>query len=238
MMRLLRFKPYQFHLGRTHYILLPKLNPDQMQILSERLTKMGELVTSNSLLSARTQKGTVHVDSSGLCWSRVDPADLILPSIPDLLSCAKLRIPLKELGSKYFVASRYGGITSTRLFIRLESGPLWKALRASGGCALTPDEHKVAIHLMNSVGGRCEITTDFPTSRSTERTFGQRHYFDSVLESSEAALALRISGRKDARNAYLPQNAVLRFRGQANLRPRGIRELLNGLGDWCFFFSE
>ena len=94
---MLRFKVHQFHLKGTHYLLLPKLNPEQMEIVAKRLSKLGRLFSSAGLVSARLAEGGLHVDPKGLCWARFDPADAILPVVPDLLSCRRAKASFRDL---------------------------------------------------------------------------------------------------------------------------------------------
>ena len=232
-MKLLRFRIHQFFLRRTHYLLLPKLNSIQMRVIEKRLSKLGGSVAPTGVLSARLKQGTVHVDPGGLCWSRSDPADALLPALPDVLACPKTKVPLKELASKYFTMGA-GGPASLRLSLRLESGSTWKALRASDACALAPDEHEVACSLLRSLEGRCEVVTDYPEAGSTPLRIGAMRYFRSSIARDEAASTLRETETRGRRNSYVCRDGTLRGEGSLGLSDEQYGELFESLGEWCF----
>ena len=233
-MHLLSFTVNQVHLGRLHYILLPKLNRGQMQALSQRLGVPGYSNHLRGVLTARSDAGTIHVDPAGLCWSNADPADAILPAIPALLPERKERIPLEELKGMYFTSARIKGETVVKLRTRIEASSRWEALRASGGCGLAPDERAVALFLTERLEG-CNLLTDFSTDGSTPRRCGRRIYFDSMLGAADAMSTLRIACEIQTRNSYLPRDNVLRSRGHLSLSRRHLSELFVELGEWCYF---
>ena len=232
---MLRFKVHQFCLRRTHYLLLPKLNRDQLQVISRRLGKLGSLAKPAGALSAKLKEGMIHVDPAGLCWSRSDPADAILPVMPEVLSCPKAKVSLNDLSAKYYRALRTRGAASVRLSLRLESGPLWKVLRASGECALAPDEHEVVRLLLRGATGRCRVVTDYPTDGSAMVRLGRRRFFDSVVSPDEAASALRMAGTRAPRNSYIPRDGTLALDGGSTLLSEEGARLFDVLGDWCSF---
>ena len=199
--------------------------------MADRLGRLGDLSRGASSISARLREGTVHVDPAGLCWARFDPADVILPAIPDVLSCPKERVPWDDLKAKYYSAPAFGRASSVRLFLRLESGPLWKALRASAGCGLAPDEHEVARFLLRKASRNIKMVTDYSESESTVIRFGGRRYFESVLTPREASSTLRVAGARAPRSSYLPKDGLLRLGGAPILS----EALFDGLGEWCYF---
>ncbi|HEV2120761.1 MAG TPA: hypothetical protein VGS11_11765, partial [Candidatus Bathyarchaeia archaeon] len=79
------FKVHELIIVGRHYILLPKLNYAQMEVLANRLAQTGFLVSRSNVISAKSAKGVIHVDPRGFCWSSFDPRDEILPIIPNLL---------------------------------------------------------------------------------------------------------------------------------------------------------
>ena len=208
-----------------------------MQVFARRLVSKRYSVRLSQLLSAKSKEGTVHIDPSGLCWSSFDPADAVLPAVPDALACPKDRLPIRELEAKYFKAVKSGGTTIVRLNSRMESSSLWDALRASGECGLAPDEHDVVTFLMEQAGGTCRMVTDFPVEESTLRTCGRKHYFDSRLRSAEAASTLRTIGGRGSRNSYIQRDGTLRLSRAPSRSHKGLVELFDGLDEWCFFTS-
>ena len=236
-MYLLSFTVSQVHLGRFHYILLPKLSQGQMQALSRRLEVMGFSVRLKGTLTAKSDVGTIHVDPGGLCWSNSDPADAILPVIPDLLSGRKERIPLEELKGLYFTSARIRRETVVKLRTRIESSSRWEALRAAGGCGLAPDERTVALFLIERLE-ECSMLTDFSTEGSTPRRYGRRVYFDSPLDAADAVATIRIAGESGTRNSYLPKDNVLRSSNRLSFSRRNLSELFEELGEWCYFLPR
>ena len=231
---LLRFKVFQFCLGRTHYLLLPKLNPSQMRIVARRLAKLGGQTESKGVLSAKTKDGVVHVDPKGLCWSRADPADALLPVMPEVLSCPKAKVSLGGLRARYYRLSKAEGTTSIRLSLRLESGPTWVHLRRLDKCALAPDEHLVARSLLTEAGASCKVVADYPASDSGVLRLGVKRYFESVMDADEAASALRSVGTRAERNSYICRNETLSLTGGP--APGGVSaDVFGSLGEWCFF---
>ncbi|HEY6283987.1 MAG TPA: hypothetical protein VIW22_08700, partial [Nitrososphaerales archaeon] len=196
------FKIHELTIVGRHYILLPKLNNAQMDALAKRLTQSGSLVSRSNVISAKSVKGVIHVDPRGFCWSSFDPRDEILPVIPNLLETPKEEEPLKELMDSYFTFARSKAKTVVKFSTRVESSTLWKDLRASGECGLTPDEHAVVSFLFKEAKGECRILTDYPTDGSTLRIYGRRRYYESELGPREAGSTLRSVGRRALRNSY------------------------------------
>jgi hypothetical protein len=231
---MLRFRLHQLQLGRWSHTLLPKLNEKQVSSLSDRLAKKGFKVRGTSTLIAETRAMTIHINPSGHCWSSSDVGDSIVPIIPMILDIPKQGVPLEELLSHYFRVMESGDSAVVRTATRMESGNDWKALRASGRCALTPDERAV-ISMVIENSGSCTLMTDFPVKASQVRVMGNRRYFMSVLGPRQAAATLREVGGKGTRNSYLPGGGLLlldSFRLPSLPRQR---EVLEGLGEWSYF---
>ena len=189
----------------------------------------------SQLLTARSSEGTIRVYPSGLCQSSFDPADAILPAIPEILACPKQKIPLRELETMYFVAARAGGNTTVRLSLRTESGSIWDALRGAGECGLPPDERLVATFLLRDSGGMQEMLTDWPTEGSVRKVFGRRRYYNTLLDHARAASTLRAAGEGHSKNSYLPRDSTLRFRGSYLPSRKDLLRLFFELGEWCFY---
>lgn len=235
MLGLLRFKVHEFHLNRTHYLLLPKLNRIQMQKIASRLGMLGRVMWSSGLLSARLKQGTVHVDPTGLCWSLIDPSDVMLPIIPDVLSCPKAVVSPGWFRSRYFRTRSHSETTELAMLLRMESGSLWRCLRAGGYCALAPDEHMVATLLMRDCADNCKVLTDYPNASASVKVLGRRMYFQTDIVIHEAVSTLRSAGMKASRNSYLPSDATIRFGRAPQFNRREWSDLSDDLGEWCFF---
>ena len=218
-----------------HYILLPKLNNAQMEALASRLTQSGFLVRGSDVISAKSVKGVIHVDPRGFCWSSFDPRDEILPVIPNLLEAPKEREPLEELMASYFTFARSGANIVVKVPTRVESSTLWKDLRVSGECGLTPDEHAVVSFLFKKARGECKLLTDFPTDGSTLRIYGRRRYYESEIRPSDAGKTLRSVGRRAFRNSYLPRDGALTFESLDLPSSEELARLFKELGEWCYF---
>jgi hypothetical protein len=229
----LSFKVHHLQIAGRHFILLPKLNSKQMGIIGERLAKGGFSILSRSRLSARSKAGLIHIEPSGFCWSNFDPIDAVLPSIPDVLDCDKERVPLERLRAMYFMA-KTDGMPFVRLFLRLESMSNWDRLRASGGCGLAPDEHRVATFLIREAGGICHAVTDFPRADSIPRVEGRLRYFESALSAAEALETLRVVGARKPRNSYMPRNGIV-GPSVPPIPDSKLVEICGQLGDWCGF---
>jgi len=229
----LRYRVHQLQIQGRNYLLLPKLNSAQMQILANRLTSQGFNVQRTGPILAKSKEGTVHVDPAGLCWSILDLDDLVLPVIPRILACKKEQVPLKVLDDSYYKLVISEGKTMVRMATRVESSSNWDTMRASGDCGLTPDERLVSSYFMQTIGN-CAIMTDFPSSRSDPIIYGRRRYYEASMDGKEASSMLRVAGEKQPRNAYLPRDATLRFDGRVLISRRKIAEVLNGLGEWCY----
>jgi len=232
---LLSFKVHQFLLKGRHYILLPKLTYAQTLLLAARLEKKGYSVKATKFLTAKSRGRTIHIDSSGLCWSMFDCSDEVLPAIPEILSSPKESGPITRLESMYFRIAKLGRKTTVQLITRLESSTSWDALRSAGDCALAPDEHAVATFLMRKARGTCSMLTDFLEAESPLRICGRRRYFDSTLGISEAESTLRRVGERSLRNSYLPRDSMLRFSGELAFSPNDVEGLFDDLGEWCYF---
>jgi len=165
----------------------------------------------------------------------LDCSDEVLPAIPEILSAPKETGPLATLESMYFKIVRSGRRAAVRLTTRLESSTSWDVLRASGDCALTPDEHAIATFLMRKARGTCSLLTDFLGDGSVPRVCGRRRYFESTLGLSEAGSTLRSVGERAPRNSYLPRDGTLRLSGSLAFSRDEVEGLYAGLGEWCYF---
>jgi hypothetical protein len=219
-------------------VLLPKLNDEQLRILSERLSSTGFFVRKEHSLSARLRRRTIHIEQTGVCWAAFDPADAVAPVIPALLEVSRQTEPLEESRSRYFTLSRSEGVALVRFQSRVEHSRLWGCLRSSGECGLTPDELKVAKFVLGGSDGPCGLLTDFPLEGSKVRILGSKLYYESMVEPDEAAATLRGLGDRGPRNSYLPRSGTVRLI-QPRLPPkRDLTRLLMNLGDWSGFEPE
>jgi hypothetical protein len=177
----------------------------------------------------------IHVDPRGFCWSSFDPRDEILPVIPILLETPMESEPLLELMGSYFMFSKSKAKTVVKVSTRVESSTLWRALRGSGECGLTPDEHAVVSFLFKKAKGMCRLLTDYPTDGSTLRIYGRRRYYESELGPPEVVSTLRSAGQRAFRNSYVPRNGALTFESLDLSSGEELAHLFQDLGEWCFF---
>ncbi len=215
------FHPLAFQLGRSHYLLLPKMNRAQTITLERRLAATGFA-------------DAIHISSSGFCWASFDPGDAVLPTIPSALNMEREPIPAGEILAKYVTSKRYAKYTSFRFNTRIESSRLWELLRGQDDCALAPDEHTVATFLLRRATGTCAVLTDFPTDGCTRKIYGGHQYFESRIDAQEAASTLRSGGQRRTRNSYLPRNGLLTLNFDS-ITPREMTELVGQFGPWCGF---
>ncbi|GEM_PF-3026951 len=230
---MLRYKVHQFKLRGTHYLLLPKLNSKQMGLLSERFKGDRILTASPNSVVVRTKEGKLNIDSAGLCWSAFDPSDEILPTIPGILDCEKEAATLRTMESLYF--RRSTGATEVRFMKRLESSSNWDALLSAGDCALSPDERTACTFLLGQAGGRYELLTDFPEDGSTPKICGRRRFFVSTIDGPTVSTTLRVAGKRNPRNSYLPRDGVLHFVSGVEVNRQDLVDLFDRLGEWCSF---
>ncbi|HME19688.1 MAG TPA: hypothetical protein VKF15_08145 [Nitrososphaerales archaeon] len=232
---MLRYELLQLTIGDTEYVLLPKLVPAQLEILANRLSKTGFHMTEGATLTARRPGQAIRVSPAGLCWSNRDPTDAVAPAIPDLLAVQKRPARGGAVLREYFQAKRAGRSPSLRFHLRVESGPLWTRLRRADACGLAPDEHSVVQTALAAGTGQCTMLTDFPVEGSRVRVLGRKQYYVSSLACSEAASTLRVAGRKEARNSYLPEDGCVSLGSMRNISHRQWIDVLKGLGGWCFW---
>ena len=228
---------HEIQIGHRHYLLLPRLNQAQVGMLGALLKERGFDVELGRLMNVRKHGATFHIDPVGVCWSTTDPADFIAPVIPKLLEARKEPILPRDLSSKYFRRVRRGALTAFRLSTRIETTPLWRSLRASGLCALAPDERAVAAFLIGLSDG-CALVTDFPTRSSRVRMIGKRQYYESFLTPGDAGDTIRAAGEKGPRNSYLPTDGTLRFRTFRSPRTEDFQALSDRLGEWCYYAAQ
>ena len=231
---LLAFKVHQLRLRGRYCLLLPKMNGAQIRLFAERFEEKGFSLRKRSPVVARSREGTIRISQPGISWSSFDPSDLVLPSIPDILTAPKQRVPLDELGAMYFGIQRAEGGMAVRLSPRVVSSALWRELRKVGGCALAPDEHLVCSLLIRK-GRGCELVTDFPCDGSNSMTLGRKLYFSSALESKEAISTLRAVGTRKPRNSYLRRDGFLKVAGFSPPGKVELYEAFSEIGDWCSF---
>jgi len=221
-----------------HFALLPKMNDQQVRMVADRISSLGFRILSDETIEGRKGGETFHADPAGVCWANEDPTDIIAPIVPQILSSKKQRLSLVQLRGKYFAQRTSGRRSIVRFFLRMESSRWWKGLRAMDQCALAPDEQAVASFLLSQCKGRCGFLTDFPSSSFEVKRIGRKQFYISQIEASEAALCLRSSSAKGARNAYLPKDGVLKVRSFNQPGEKEWTELFSGLGDWCGFSVE
>jgi hypothetical protein len=210
------------------------MNRAQLLALAKRLAGRGYVLEKSEVLTARSGKGVVHIDPSGVCWSAIDPEDVVLPIIPDVLASSKELIPLRALRSMYYRPNPSGGRT-LRITTRVESNATWDELRASDECGLAPDEHAVLSFLLERSRVACGMLTDFVTKGCEVRFCGRRLYFDSRLEPCEAVGTLRKVGARASRNSYLRRVGSLEGDSLERLARDDWFDLFAELGDWCYF---
>ena len=231
---LLRFKVHLLQLGGKHYLLLPKLNSNQVGVLERRFSEIGK-VRRGAILALISKRGVIRVSEAGLCWSSFDPSDAVLPAVPDILTCPKERVPVETVRDKYLRTSKLKQTMTIRVMPRLESSSLWRELRGSGLSALAPDEHAIVSSLLRRTRGKSEMVTDFFVSDSMPLVYGRRRYFESPLDSNEAALTLCVIGEHRQRNSYIPNDGELRPIPMSAFSRRDWIDLLAHLGEWCSF---
>jgi hypothetical protein len=168
----------------------------------------------------------------------MDPADAIVPAIPDVICSPKERVPLKRLVSMYLGIGRVGAKAVARISTRVESYSSWDRLRRSGDCGLAPDEHAVTTFLLARSQTANTLLTDFPTHESEVRICGRNQYYLSRLDRACAVGFLRAVGTKGSKNSYLPRDGLLELDGGARRTRREWSELFSGLGEWCCFAPE
>jgi len=225
---------HQLQLEGKYYLLLPKLNSSQIEILARRFSEIGT-IQREAPLTVSSKEGTIRVSNEGFGWSSFDSSDSILPTVPALLSCPKEKASIEAVKSKYFRASKSKEGTTFHLLPRLESSSRWRKLRASGGCALAPDEHAVVSFLLKKAREGCEMVTDFPLEGSTPFVLGRKRYFDSSLDSDMAASTLRVIDERGQRNSYLPRDGKMGLGPVSALSRREWLGLFAELGEWCPF---
>jgi hypothetical protein len=231
---LLEFSLHEIGVGSRFYILLPKLNGTQLQALGTRLKSRGFTLSGGPSITARTKGFILHIGQSGLCWSTSDPADLVVPAIPELLATPKEAVPLEELARRYFFLKTSGSRATLRFNLRLERGSLWRTLRGTGQCGLAPDERAVLLFLLESSEGDCDVLTDFTTPTSRKQVIGGKLYFHSRLRSTVVGSTLSSVGMRLARNSYLPSGDMVHLTKFNPPSRRQLKEFFTSLGEWCY----
>lgn len=220
--------------GSRHCILLPKLNRRQLRFLRRRLGRDRVEVKESGSMSARCGGAMVHVEPSGYCWSSADPADSILPLVPELLSFPKERTSPRKLTGMYFHVGLEGEVGIARVGARLECFASWETLRRTGGCGLAPDEEEMFSRLVGRTQGPLSMVTDFVSDESVPVVLGRRRYFRSRLSVRETLLTLRGIGTRGTRNSYLPRDGLLEL-DRTCVQGNRLAELTQDLGEWCYY---
>lgn len=214
---------------------MPKLNDAQVEILCERLTRLGYKLRVGSKIKASMGSSVVWLESRGIAYSSSDLLDPIAPVIPRLLEMEKRRVAPQSLVEMYYAAKHLGKSLRVRFNTRIESFSTWRELRSADETGLTPDEALVMKVLFDHARGRIQAIVDYPTETARLTQIGRRVYFDSSLEVTEFVSNLRILGQRNRRNAYLPRNCMIDL---ANFRLPGandIGRLSEELGEWCYY---
>lgn len=229
-----RFVFRQLVLGGRYHVPLPKMVPRQMETMRQRLESIGFATKGSSPLRASKGGLRILVDPSGFCSSEQDLSDAIAPAMPAILASKPAKVSFRALRRLYFASENRGKGLLLRLSPRLESESYWDELRATGSCALTPDERTVYSTLLSSSTSLTPLVTDFPVEGSVVRRIGRRQYYDSRLEPAEAGSTLRGIGTAQERNSYLPRDSILSL-NPARLPKGELLEVFEESGDWCFF---
>ena len=232
---MLQYEPVQLSLGGIEYLLLPKLIPHQMEILSRRLTKIGLKVTKGPVLTGKRPGQAIHISPSGLCWSNRDPLDSVAPAIPDLLAVRKEPARASDVVRQYIRAKRAGQRVVLRFLLRVESGSLWAKLRREDACGISPDEHLVIRSVLSANSGRCEMLTDFPAEGGKVKVFGTKQYYISLLPCPEAASTLRSVSSRQERNSYLTESGGVTLGSFRRPAHSEWLSVMKDLGEWCYF---
>jgi hypothetical protein len=211
------------------------MNASQMDVLAQRLAGRGFRIRHSNSIAGSSPEGVVHVDPRGFCWAAFDPRDIVLPVLPILQSVPKEGKPLQEIMGLYFQFAKSKSQTILRLSTRIESSTLWKALRASNNCGLTPDEHAVISFLIGNAEAEFLLVTDYPTESSTMRTYGRKRFYESRLSPQEALSTLRSVAHKSSRNSYLPRDGAITFNRFKFPSRDELTRLFGSLGEWCYF---
>jgi hypothetical protein len=230
---MLQFKVHNVRIRGRQYVLLPKLNPEQMEVLSDRLAREGFVVRDGTSIVAESRKRTIHIEPTGLCWSAADPSDYVLPLLPDLLGRSSRARPEAVLGAYLNMVPVRGGF-AIHLSPRLESMGFWDDLRRSGGCGLSPDERLVIQCVLDGADGKCSIVTDFPVEGSEPMVVGRRRYFLSNLAVAEVSRSIRAVGEPGRKSSYLPRDGVLML-SKLILEEESVAKLAEELGEWWSF---
>jgi hypothetical protein len=231
---LLHYRVQRLEVRGMNYILLPKLNQAQMELLSRRLTGGSLPAGQRGSFTAKSGQDRIHVDAGGLCWSSSDPSDHVIPEIPDLLGCEKEALGAIEVLRLYLHFDDGRGHGKVRMNTRIESGWNWDTLRTSDECGLAPDERLIVLWFAEGSEGDVVTTTDYPGAGARPFKVGRKTYFESSLNAAELSETLRVAGKRKPRNSYLPRDNILSAVDKAFLFHDSMK-VLEELGDWCSF---
>jgi hypothetical protein len=206
----------------------------QLEIIRLRLASSGYTISRSKVLRAAKGTAVLHVDPAGICWSSADVTDAVAPIIPEMLAVKKDRTPLDVIKDGYFSISTAGRRSVMRFNPRVESSSFWGELRATNTCGLTPDEREVYSYVLSQTSGCCQVVTDYPTEGCRIRRIGRKQYYQSTVETAEAASNLRVIGEQRVRSVYLPKTNLIQLNSMLDLSPRDLEELFLNLGEWCY----
>ena len=215
--------------------MLPKLNSEQMGLLTDHLKGKGFVIRQGAPIRANAEGKAIGLDPSGLCWSRTDHSDFLFPAIPTLLAFPKQRVSLESLKSRYFAMTFSNSAATVRMRPRLEGGPLWTELRAGGQCALAPDERAVIDFLLSRTSGGIDLVTDFPMGDFRTRVVRGKQFYQTRLDPSLARSTMAGLESQGARNSYLPKRGVLELPSYRLPSKKEYLDLFESLGEWCYF---
>lgn len=235
---MLRFRVHEFNLGSRNYVLLPKLNSVQILMIGKKLKERGFVIRSGQSMTAKRGRTIIKYDTAGLCWSNSDLSDTMLPHIPGLLASPKEEVPMVELRRRYFGVRSSGRGATIRFRPRIEGGPVWRELRWSGLCALTPDEHAVLTFLLEHASGPLNMVTDFATAAFRRRIINGRQFFETKVSAPLATSTLSNTERQGTRNSYLPQDGVLQLSRFDSPSRQEYAELFVSFGEWCYLQAK
>lgn len=225
---MLKFEVRQLYLESVnrYYLPLPKMTRSQMGALAGRLRSLGISTVSRGGRITGDDAGTkVSITSSGLASSSEDMLDALLPAVPSLLHFPRERVPVNP----YLLTKPTRTGLEIQFFPRMEGLRLWKELRTSGECGLTPDEKAVASRVLAPARQNLECITDYPTDGCSVVQFGTRQYYLSSIPAREFADRLRTTSTTSSKNSYLPRSSVIR------LEEGRLPELSpDDLGEWCY----
>ena len=234
---MLNFRLQQLYLERKHkyFLPLPKLNDEQLRILSERLVRLGYKLRAGWKVRASMGSAVLWFERGGIAYSSSDLVDPIAPIIPKVLEVEKKRVTPRSLSEMYYATNCEGKSLRVRFNTRIESLSTWKELRVVDESGLTPDEALVLKVLLGRAKGSVRVVADYPNETARIIQIGRRLYFDSSLDVDEFRANLRILGQRNQRNTYLPRNCMLDLANFKLPEADELSKLSSELGEWCYY---